>query len=364
MYYKPDENLINRFWDNRKNIAAGRISHGYTDIMKYHSAYGVVVGIIFGIALVIPQIGDRRDEIFLISYDNFWPVFITMIILAIVIGVAMDRGIKYHALKKLIYNKELTVENGTILYTTVNKLAKYGVIETDYKSPVPHFIDIPYLNPKKPRLLKTGTRVYILKTSDSICIIPMSDITGAPTDPKISYQDAYNIDNIVQVYHPRIFEIESTPCEITDENRNSIFHDAMRRNNMSKCLKTLKVAACVFAALLFILICFHDDLPIDLKYQIIGSIVIIIIASMIVWVGSTFKILYKLNKADHVKTVMVELPNAGSWTGDQVVQIMENTNGRFSRKTFDIRNCSGNFKFFDTVQVFYKKDIDAVQTIC
>ena len=364
MYYKPDDNLISRFWDNRKNIAAGRISHGYTDIMKYQSVYGIVVGILFGIVLVIPQVGDRTGDDFFISYDNFWPVFITMIIITIVIGVTIERGIKYHALKKMIYNQELVVDNGTILYTTVNRLAKYGVIETDYKTPIPHFLDLPYVNPKKPRSLKTGTRVYILKTPDSICIIPMSDITGAPMDPEISYKEAYDIKDINPIYHPNVFDIDSTPVMITDENRRALFHEASRRSTMYKCLNTLKVSGTVLGILVFVIFCFHNMLPIDLKYQIIGSIGIIVIAAMIVWMGSTFKIINKLNKADHVKTVMVELPKAGSWTGDPVVQIMENANGEISRKTFDIRNCSGNFKFFDTVQVFYKKDIDAVQTIC
>lgn len=256
------------------------------------------------------------------------------------------------------------IDNGTILYTTVNNRAVYGVIGSDYKTPVPHFISMPYLNPKKPRFLKVGTRVFILKTQDSIAIIPMSDIMGAPGEADISYQDAYNIKDLVLIYHPKVFEIDSTPEIITEENRQEIFHKTMSRTLMSRCLNMLKAAAAVFGVMFFIIIIFYDMIPFALKFQIMGAIVIPIIAAMIVWMFSTFKIMTKMNKADCVRTVMIELPKSNSWTGNYVVQVMDNRNGELVRSSYDSRNCMREFNYFDSAQVFYKKDIDAVQSIC
>ena len=364
MYYKPDENCINRLYENRKNITAGRISHGYSDIIKYHSDFGVIAGLFLGVILILPQIAERNDKMLLISYDNFWPAFITFIILTIAAGIALDKGIKYHSLKKMIYNPNLMIDNGTILYTTINNRAVYGVIGSDYKTPVPHFISMPYLNPKKPRSLKVGTRVFILITPDSIAIISMADITGAPGGADISYQDAYNIKDLVLIYHPKVFEIDSTPEMITEENRPEIIHKTMSRTLMSRCLNMLKAAAVTFGVMIFIIIIFYDMIPLSLKFQIIGSIIISIIAAMIVWMFSTFKIIAKINKADCVRTVMIELPKSNSWTGNYVVQVMDGQNGDLARSTYDLRNCMRGFNYFDTAQVFYKKNIDAVQSIC
>jgi len=34
------------------------------------------------------------------------------------------------------------------------------------------------------------------------------------------------------------------------------------------------------------------------------------------------------------------------------------------RYSYDIKSASGNFHYFDTVEIFYKKEIDGIKTLC
>ena len=185
MYIKPDEGLKNKLYENRNNIIAGIISHGFSN-SRFVDYFGIIVGLLTGLIVVIPNFAEDYGNKFFISYDNFWPAFIVFIIFAIVIYNLLKVYIKNRSLKMLFKDPELMIDTGTVLYNTINHKLYYAILENDYKSPVPHYLELVYTDFKKPRMLNRGSRVYILKNKDSVCIIPMSDITGAAEAPPSS----------------------------------------------------------------------------------------------------------------------------------------------------------------------------------
>ena len=257
MYIKPDEGLKSKLYENRNNIIAGIISHGFSN-SRFVDYFGIIIGLLTGLIVVIPNFAEDYGNKFFISYDNFWPVFIVFIIFAIVIYNLLKVYIKNRSLKMLFKDPELMIDTGTVLYNTINHKLYYAILENDYKSPVPHYLELVYTDFKKPRMLNRGSRVYILKNKDSVCIIPMSDITGAAEAPEYNFLDEVNFDDLEMAIHPDLFKVDSSPRMITEENRTVLTRTALKRASLSILSQKCPVYSLWGAlAAAFLLIIFH-----------------------------------------------------------------------------------------------------------
>ena len=365
MYIKPDEGLKSKLYENRNNIIAGIISHGFSN-SRFVDYFGIIVGLLTGLIVVIPNFAEDYGNKFFISYDNFWPVFIVFIIFAIVIYNLLKVYIKNRSLKMLFKDPELMIDTGTVLYNTINHKLYYAILENDYKSPVPHYLELVYTDFKKPRMLNRGSRVYILKNKDSVCIIPMSDITGAAEAPEYNFLDDVNFDDLEMAIHPDLFKVDSSPRMITEENRTVLTRTALKRASLSILSQKCPVYSLWGAlAAAFLLIIFHKDLSINLGISVLLIIAAAVLTCIAIWVFMRQRIKYRIKKADCVKTAFVENPkNHLSFSGNPTTDVSYFTSGSVVRKKHDFREASRNFRYFESVEVFYKKEIDDVTTIC
>ena len=72
----------------------------------------------------------------------------------------------------------------------------------------------------------------------------------------------------------------------------------------------------------------------------------------------------KIYNSDYVKTAFVEFPRTMAWTGSAVISTAENIDGTLGRYSYEIKDASRRYLYFETAEIFYKKEIDGVQTLC
>lgn len=361
MYISIDEGLREKIIENRKNVCGGRIGFGHYNAGERGLVVGIPMGVLIGIFLLSPQIGFKIK-----MYDeHFWPAFISLIVAAVLLAKAVEMYFRSHGLKKFLESGDLTVEMGTVILPMIKNKPAYAILENDYKVPIPHYLNIMYINPTKPRMLASGTRVYILKTSNSIAIIPISDISGAPSETLYTYDsDTFNIENMECIYHPNVFNINSTERELTPEQKKIEFRNARKRTVFPRLMKALVIGLWTFGISFFCLLIFYRELSMSIILCIVLSFVLMIIATSIGYVIYTLKLQNSISKSDYVKTAFVEFPRTASWTGSSVLYTAEYTGGGLGRYSYDIKSAARNFHYFETVEIFYKKEIDGIKTLC
>lgn len=64
MYIKPDEGLKNKLYENRNNIIAGIISHGFSN-SRFVDYFGIIIGLLTGLIVVIPNFAETMVISFL-----------------------------------------------------------------------------------------------------------------------------------------------------------------------------------------------------------------------------------------------------------------------------------------------------------
>ena len=342
MYVSVDEDLRKRLIEKKQGIAGGRIGYGYSNSTDYSMVVGLVMGLLIGLFLAAPELLDTLGFRIGSLYDNFWPTFIALIVITVGLSKAVDASVKYFAMNKFLNSPDLSVQMGTVMLRSLKGKPAFAVLEDDHRSPVPHYLNIIYMNLKKPRILNEGTRVYIFKTSNSIAIIPVTDITG----------------------HPAVFDVDSTERPLTDDTRSSEFRRMGRRTLSGRLFKSLKPAGWTLGICIFIYAIVCKDLPGKRIFWIFLIFSLTIVVMAVAFGIHTFLLSRKIYTSDYVRTSFVEFPKSMSWTGSTVLSVADYRGGNLERFSYDVRSASRKFHFFDTVEIFYKKEIDGVKTLC
>ena len=365
MYVSVDEDLRKRLIEKKQGIAGGRIGYGYSNSTDYSMVVGLVMGLLIGLFLAAPELLDTLGFRLGSLYDNFWPTFIALIVITVGLSKAVDASVKYFAMNKFLNSPDLSVQMGTVMLRSLKGKPAFAVLEDDHRSPVPHYLNIIYMNLKKPRILNEGTRVYIFKTSNSIAIIPVTDITGAPESAGYTYNEQpFDPDAMACIYHPAVFDVDSTERPLTDETRSSEFRRIGRRTLSGRLFKSLKPAGWTLGICIFIYAIVCKDLPGKRIFWIFLIFALTIVVVAVAFGIHTFLLSRKIYTSDYVRTSFVEFPKSMSWTGSTVLSVADYRGGNLERFSYDVRSASRKFHFFDTVEIFYKKEIDGVKTLC
>ena len=365
MYQSVNDELRSKLKNNSKSIAGGRIGYGHNEAYEKSAFVGVIMGLVIGIYLIAPEFQDGLGITIRSSDEYFWPIFISMIVLTVLMSKGLETLFKNRGMNKFLDSPELTVDMGTILLQSIKNRPAFAVLESDYKTPYPHYLNIMYMNAKKPRILPPGTRVYILKTSNSIAIIPVTDITGASEASAYTYDSgSYDIEDMECIYHPGVYYINSTERPLTQETKTLECRRMSSRTMAARLKKAIAIGLWTFGILVFCWLFFQKYFSIPFMIWLVFSFGAANIAIGLGFVIYTLKMQRKIYNSDYVKTAFVEFPRTMAWTGSAVISTAENIDGTLGRYSYEIKDASRRYLYFETAEIFYKKEIDGVQTLC
>ena len=102
MYQSVNDELRSKLKNNSKSIAGGRIGYGHNEAYEKSAFVGVIMGLVIGIYLIAPEFQDDLGITIRSSDEYFWPIFISMIVLTVLMSKGLETLFNFRGMNKFL----------------------------------------------------------------------------------------------------------------------------------------------------------------------------------------------------------------------------------------------------------------------